>query len=97
MGTQVVAAASGFLWLLSNEVLPESCLLKTNPVFAAQQSAPVTAPMTDGRYEQLDVLLTQTNLYSKFLSEQMENLAQVRANGPLALNSHHGAYAQPGP
>ena len=51
------------------------------------QSAPAVVNMSDQRYEQLDVLLTQTNLYSKFLSEQMENLAQVST--PVIWRSAH--------
>ena len=47
---------------------------------AAQEQATVQGEtkLDAGRYNQLDQLLDQTNLYSKFLSEQMESLAQVR-------------------
>jgi hypothetical protein len=53
------------------------------------QSAPADVNMTGQKYEQLENLLTQTNLYSKFLSEQMANLAQVRESGGEAHKGNH--------
>ena len=50
--------------------------------------------LDDGRFDQLDQLLNQTTLYSKFLTEQMESLGGEEApDGEVGDKRHAGARA----
>lgn len=53
---------------------------------------PGEAVLDDKRFKQLDELLNQTTLYSKFLTEQMDSMAEVRAFAAPAHALHAPAH-----